>query len=176
VGNTSGEAAEERIRDSRLAVDAFFLELSRRIGLETTRIQFLVDGMRPDLYSPEKLARVKGSYFDLMRQYFIETATLKGYEVIDLQPQFIARHHQNGARFEFSTDAHWNGLGHNVAADAVSSSNLANTVLTQSADGWRVMSQTPLPQCYMDPCQAQQGSASPVDHLDAASSLVTSTR
>lgn len=145
VGNTSSDAAEERVRDSRLVVDAFFLELSRRIELEPARIQFIVDGMRPQLYSPENLANAQGSYFDLMRQYFIETAIVKGYEVIDLQPGFIARHHKDGARFEFPTDGHWNGLGHQVAADAVSASNLAKMVFTHSAGSRRSMNQSPLP-------------------------------
>ncbi|CUS32587.1 conserved hypothetical protein [Candidatus Nitrospira nitrosa] len=130
VGNTSRDASLERVRDSRLVVDSFFSELSRRVELEPARIQFVVDGMRPQLYSPEDLLKAQGSYFDLIRQYFIETAILKGYEVIDLQSPFIARHDKDGARFEFPTDGHWNGLGHQVAADAVSASNLAKMVST----------------------------------------------
>lgn len=130
VGNTSRDASLERVRDSRLVVDSFFSELSRRVELEPARIQFVVDGMRPQLYSPEDLLKAQGSYFDLIRQYFIETAILKGYEVIDLQSRFIARHDKDGARFEFPTDGHWNGLGHQVAADAVSASNLAKMVST----------------------------------------------
>ncbi len=144
VGNTSSEAAEERVHDSRMVIDAFLFELSHRIGLEPARIQFVVDGMRTELYSPESLANARGSYFDLMRQYFIETAILRGYEVIDLQPAFIARHHEDGTRFEFPTDGHWNGLGHEVAADAVSASNLAKIVLTHSADSQRIRNQSPL--------------------------------
>lgn len=132
VGNTSRDASLERVRDSRLVVDSFFSELSRRVELEPARIQFVVDGMRPQLYSPEDLLKAQGSYFDLIRQYFIETAILKGYEVIDLQSPFIARHDKDGARFEFPTDGHWNGLGHQVAADAVSASNLAKMVSTYS--------------------------------------------
>lgn len=132
VGNTSRDASLERVRDSRLVVDSFFSELSRRVELEPARIQFVVDGMRPQLYSPEDLLKAQGSYFDLIRQYFIETAILKGYEVIDLQSRFIARHDKDGARFEFPTDGHWNGLGHQVAADAVSASNLAKMVSTYS--------------------------------------------
>ena len=52
--------------------------------------------------------------------------------MIDLQSRFIARHDKDGARFEFPTDGHWNGLGHQVAADAVSASNLAKMVSTYS--------------------------------------------
>ncbi len=148
VGNTSSEAAEERVRDSRMVIDAFFLELSRRIGLEPSRIQFLVDGMRPQLYSPEDLATTRESYFDLMRQYFIETATSRGYEVIDLQPAFIARHQEDKARFEFPTDGHWNGLGHQVAADAVFASSLANRVLTRAADSQRDMNRSSYPMTH----------------------------
>lgn len=145
VGNTARDASLERVRDSRLVVDSFFSEISRRIGLEPARIQFVVDGMRPQLYSPENLLKAQGSYFDLMRQYFVETAIVKGYEVIDLQPRFIARYHKDGARFEFPTDGHWNGLGHQVAADAVSASNLAKLVIPPSAGSRRGITQSPLP-------------------------------
>jgi hypothetical protein len=124
VGNTLREAPEGRLRDSRLAVEAFFSELPHRAGLDTSQILFVVDGMRPDLYSEPDLERAKGSYFDLMRQYFMSAAVQRGYEVIDTQPLFLARHRQDGSRFERPTDGHWTGLGHQVVAEAIASSSL----------------------------------------------------
>lgn len=47
-----------------------------------------------------------------MRQYFIERVQANEYEVIDMQPRFISRHRRDGSRFEFTLDAHWNGLMH----------------------------------------------------------------
>ena len=124
VGNTQREAPEERLQDSRMAVEAFFSGLRHRAGLDTSRILFVVDGMRPHIYSEADFERAKGSYFDLMRQYFMSAAVQWGYEVIDMQPIFLSRHRKDGSRFERATDAHWTGVGHQVVAEAIASSNL----------------------------------------------------
>jgi hypothetical protein len=133
VGNTSAEAGDERINNSRLAIDTFFSELSDRIGLHPSRVEFLLDGIRPELYSAETLKRSQNTYFDQMRHYFIRAAISRGYEVVDLQPRFIERHQRDGTRFEFSSDGHWNSQGHEVAADAVKFSRMANMVLKERA-------------------------------------------
>jgi len=122
VGNTVAYASEDRLDDSRRVVDHFFTELPQRVGLEKSRVLFIVDAMRPQIYSDDDLSRVKGSYFDLMRRYFLERAQKNGYEAIDMQPRLISRHRREGSRFEFALDAHWNGLGHEEAADAIASS------------------------------------------------------
>jgi hypothetical protein len=124
VGNTAAHASEERLADSRRAVDIFFAELPKRLGLAKDRYLFLVDAMRPQIYAESELARASGSYFDLMRQYFLEQAKRYGYEAIDMQPRFISRHRLDGSRFEFTIDAHWNGAGHQEAADAIASSRM----------------------------------------------------
>jgi hypothetical protein len=89
-----------------------------RVGLPPDRVLFILDGFRhaTDLQP--------GSYFDLMRRAFMETAAAHGYEVIDLDTRFIPRHAATRERFDFFDDNHWNGLGHGVAAEAVLDSKL----------------------------------------------------
>jgi hypothetical protein len=130
VGNTPAYASQDRLADSRRVVDRFFLELPQRVGLEKSQYLFIVDAMRPHIYSNSDLSQAKGSYFDLMRQYFLDQAKRNGYEAIDMQPRFISRHRRDGSRFEFSLDAHWNGLGHEEAADAIASSRTLEVFLS----------------------------------------------
>jgi hypothetical protein len=119
VGNTEAAADAERLADSKRAVDAFLQRLPRSSGLDPGRILFLVDGMRPQLYDPDALRQVRDSYFGRMRRFFIRAARDAGYEVIDLQPVFVERARQDGRRFEFPDDAHWNEHAHEVIADVV---------------------------------------------------------
>lgn len=130
VGNTAAYASEDRLADSRRVVDRFLLELPQRVPLEKSRILFVLDAMRPEIYSDSDLSRAKGSYFDVMRRYFLERVQAHGYEVIDMQPIFISRHRGGGARFEFALDAHWNGLGHQEAADAIASSGVLKFLMS----------------------------------------------
>ena len=92
------------------------------------RIVLLLDGMRPDLYTEAGLERATGSYFDLMRRYLIARAEREGFEVIDMQPRFIRRHADDGTRFEFPKDGHWNARGHEEAAAAVAGSRMFEQV------------------------------------------------
>jgi hypothetical protein len=129
VGNTRADFDEERITDSRRAVDKFFEELPVQTGLGNDKILFVLDGMRPQIYDPKTRRKANGSYFDLMRKYFMEVAVNKGYEVIDMQPVFIKKHESEGIRFEFPTDGHWNEIGHNLVAGKIKGSAVYNTFL-----------------------------------------------
>jgi len=68
------------------------------------------------------------SYFGEMRRRFMAEAGRRGYEVIDLQPRFVARSADGKTIFEFSTDGHWNGTAHSVVAQALVSSRLYQSV------------------------------------------------
>ena len=59
-----------------------------------------------------------------MRRAFRGKAEARGYEVIDLDAAFFARHRKTGERFEHPTDGHWNATGHEVAFEAVMASRL----------------------------------------------------
>jgi hypothetical protein len=123
VGNTAAAFSSRRLQDSRQAVDKFLTLLPTYSGVDPGQTVLVVDAMRPALYREADLKAASGSFFDLMRRYLIEHAEQRGYEVVDMQPRFIQRHARSGQRFEFSSDHHWNGLGHEEAASAVASSN-----------------------------------------------------
>jgi hypothetical protein len=86
-------------------------------------IAFTVDGFR----YPDRVEREAGTFFDIMRRYFIERASTHGYEAIDLDPMFLARYQETAERFESPNDPHWNANGHRVAAEALRSSRLLNS-------------------------------------------------
>lgn len=131
VGNTEASSSQERLADSRTAIDQFFRELPERAGIPKSRILFVVDGVRPDVYSASGEVIEVNSYFNLMRRYFLTEAAKQGYETIDMHPRFATRHQRDGSRFEFRIDGHWNGLGHHEAAEAVASSNVFQSALSR---------------------------------------------
>jgi hypothetical protein len=128
AGNTDASTDEKRVRDSLAVIDAFFRDLPQRVGLTPDRVLFTLDGFR---YADAATAG-RGTYFDLMRRAFIEQATAKGYEVIDLDTLFIPRHARAGDSFEFYDDNHWNAAGHEVAFDAVMASKLLANLRQES--------------------------------------------
>lgn len=123
VGNVEASTSEEYLAQSRWAVDRFLDMLPEAACLPSNRIQLVIDGIRPNLYTPGGVEAVKGSYWDQMRTYVVEQAGARGHEVIDMNPIFIERFAKTGKRFEFPTDGHWSGEGHAVVADAVRSSH-----------------------------------------------------
>jgi hypothetical protein len=124
VGNVRATADRERMRLSEAAIDRFLDLLPRMTGLAPDRVLLVLDGRRPELYTPEALAATEGSYFALMRRSLIAKAQAAGFGVVDLEPVFAAEHRRTGRRFEFEADAHWSGEGHRVAAEAVMASAL----------------------------------------------------
>jgi hypothetical protein len=83
---------------------------------------FTLDGFR----YPEAAKRGTGSFFDVMRRYFLQAAAANGLEAIDLDPAFFKVHAANGERFEYPNDAHWNPNGHRIAAAALKASKVLN--------------------------------------------------
>lgn len=128
VGNTWAKVTPERLAQSDQVIDAFLRLLPEKSGLPNTKILFLLDGMRPELYDEKALEAASSSYFATMRTHFIVKARTLGYEVIDLQAFFVDQYLRTGARFEFPTDYHWNGNGHAVVANAVQSSVVFDTL------------------------------------------------
>jgi hypothetical protein len=120
VGNTAAAASPERVRDSYEAIAAFLDDLAKMIPLPPDRIAFLVDGARYE----RDVAITERSYFGLMRARFMREALRRGYEVIDLQPWFVARSHDGQTRYEYPIDGHWNPIGHEVVAEALGASRL----------------------------------------------------
>lgn len=119
VGQTSASTDSMRLALSEQAVMNFFDLLPEYSGLQTKDILFIVDGLRPHLYSREALAMAEGSFADRMRKFFIQSAQRHGYTTIDLSPIFIEEYSTHQQRFEFKRDGHWNDAGHAIAARAV---------------------------------------------------------
>jgi hypothetical protein len=130
VGNTLAKADSVRMAKSRWVVDNFLSLLPAKAGLDSSHILFVIDGVRPQLYQEEALRIAAPSYFGQMRQYFIESAVARGFEVIDMQPIFVAHYRRHGQRFEYARDNHWNSLGHALFADAVRQSQMIKRTYT----------------------------------------------
>lgn len=124
VGQTSADANDERITLSQKAVRAFLSALPAHSGLPPQSVLFIVDAMRPHVYTKQGSVDAKGSYFDIMRTYFMNEAAKKGYKVIDLEKTFKRDFIANGLRFEFPKDGHWNPYGHEIAFEAIRANHL----------------------------------------------------
>lgn len=121
-----------RMSRSKRVVDAFLRLLPDMAGLEPERIAFVVDGMRSHLYEDETLAIAEGTYFDIMRRYFMTNAAAAGYEVLDMQPEFVRHYQAHRRRFDWPYDYHWNPLAHSLCADAAAGSGLVSRVLARA--------------------------------------------
>ncbi len=117
AGSASVEAA--RVTDSKRAVVAFLNQLPEASGLDPGRIVFVVDGLRTQLYRKDRLAKMAGTFRDVMRRYFLVEAHRRGYQTADLQPAMVAHFRAYRERFEWPQDIHWNALGHELCFDAL---------------------------------------------------------
>lgn len=124
AGNTDATADNSRLTTSYDVIDAFFRDLLVMTGLPPDRIVFTVDGSR----YLELQTRSHGTYFDIMRRTFMGKAQEFGFQALDLDRWFIPRERESHERFQFADDAHWNGNGHRVAADAAMSSKVVESM------------------------------------------------
>jgi hypothetical protein len=121
-------ALEQRVRDSKRAVDHFLDQLPSFSGLPSDSILFVLDAVRPAIYSAEALRRAEHSYHSQMRRYFESEAASRGYQALDMQPVFITKHRLDNFRFEFPNDSHWNELANRLVAEELEKSFLFNRV------------------------------------------------
>jgi hypothetical protein len=124
VGNTTASFTPERLRDSRKAVEAFLTTLPAYAGVDPGHILLILDAIRPEMYSQQGLRIAAGSFFDLMRRHLMERAKHHGYELVDMQQRFLQKYALDGSRFEYASDLHWSGRGHEEAAKAIASSHM----------------------------------------------------
>lgn len=143
VGNTSAVADSARVADSKRAVDAVLRDLPARAGIAPSQVVFAVDADRAGIYNPSERAAAQGSYFLIMRQYFIDAARAHDFGVIDLEPVFEADWNRAHQRFDFPTDAHWSGHGHAVVAKALLTDSLIQRVLGITPSTSRLASRIP---------------------------------
>ena len=123
-GNTPTQPDLQRVRDSKRAVDTFLAQLPSMAGLAPLRIALVVDAIRPALYSPRERDAADSTFSGQVRRYLLERGREAGFEVVDMEPIFAAHFARNSVRFEYPVDAHWNDVGHRVAAEAVSASSV----------------------------------------------------
>jgi hypothetical protein len=120
AAESSGEAREQRLADSKRAVDWFLEQLPARAGLGPESIVFVVDPLRPAIYDAGARAEYEQGLFGRVGRYFKEQAAARGYEIIDLETAFLGRYRLDGVKFEATpTDSHWSALGHRVVAGEI---------------------------------------------------------
>ncbi len=117
-GGVDAVVEPQRFTDSLRAIDLFFQYLPEKSGLPVNKILFVMDGMR-EVKNAADDAPAQQSYFGQMRQYFMQTAQQRGYEVVDMHPIFLQAQ-QVGQKVDFiPQDWHWNSFAHKLVADAV---------------------------------------------------------
>ena len=128
AGNTRRAVSPERVAASEAVAEAFLERLPVAAGLPAENILLVLDGMRPDLYNPDAREEADESYWGVMRRRFSERAAAAGFEILDMEPVFRTRFDRDGRRFEFETDAHWNGYAHGLVAEGVAASRVWSRV------------------------------------------------
>lgn len=133
VGNVAAQTDDKVWKETLWATSVFLDNLPEWAGVNASRILFVIDGIRPQLYQPGGLEAVKDSFWARARANFMSQALKRKYEVRDMQPIFVERFSRTGKKFEFVNDSHWNGEGHAAAADAVASSQVWARVFERSS-------------------------------------------
>ena len=113
--NTVKYGSEERVEDSKLAIDLFFKEL-KKLNFKNENILFVIDGNRQEIYNNKE---DENAYFSIMRKYFMNEAIEKQYAIVDLNKVFKSDWEKNKKRFESTTDWHWNEYGHSIVSKAI---------------------------------------------------------
>jgi len=118
VGNTSAAAGAARLAEGEQVVD-WFLDRLAEMCVKPKDIVIVVDAMRPEIYTPEKLPNARLAYFGRMRTKVLTDAVARGFRVVDLEDAFMRSFAKDHRRFEPPIDNHWNEQGHAVAAEAI---------------------------------------------------------
>ncbi|MBC6982114.1 hypothetical protein [Caulobacter sp. 17J80-11] len=93
-------------------VDAFLERLQAE--LPPSRVTLVIDADR------ESIVEAREPEYGPERALLIAKARARGFTVVDLDPAFRAHQARAGRKVDFSPlDGHWNGLGHQIAADNV---------------------------------------------------------
>ncbi len=118
IANVEAHAEDEKLFDSYKAIAAFLTLLPDYSGLSPEKIILSVDAPRSFIYNPQYKTENK-IYFEQTRDYLMNEARDMGYTVVDTLPAFKAHYAEHKERFEFESDWHWNGLGHDVVSEAI---------------------------------------------------------
>jgi len=124
AANIPYEALGQEYDDYRWAVRSFLDALPEATGLPPERVVIAMDGAREAIYDASQKEQLAESVWGRMRLYMREQAQSRGFLVIDMHPVFENSYIQDGRRFEFVTDTHWNGHGHALLAEAIVQTDL----------------------------------------------------
>jgi hypothetical protein len=124
AANVPYTSTAEEYADYQWATDRFLERLPTAAGLPPEKIILTLDAVRPEIYDPAQDEAAAQGTWGQMRAYVRERATAMGFVVLDLGTVFRASFERDGRRFEYPSDNHWNGHGHEVVAMAVTSTPL----------------------------------------------------
>ncbi len=124
VSNFDADVSEAFWKEAKLVTDIYINNAEKFSGVKKENILFVIDGIRPQLYNMKNNLDISESFWYKIRNYFIMQASLKGFEVIDMQKEFIKDYMQNNKKFEFITDSHWNSVGHAAVTKSIIESDV----------------------------------------------------
>ena len=113
IGNVVAEVSRQHELDGMIATDLFFKKLEKIIK-PNQKVIFILDAVRPSIYSPQSLIDSENSFWSKMRVYFSNHESMKNFTLIDMQDYFIKHYNDNELKFEYKTDGHWNDLAHSL--------------------------------------------------------------
>ena len=126
VSNFDANVSDLFWNEAKLITDIYLKNMNSFTGKENSRILFVIDGIRPNLYDSKDSIDITNSFWYKIRKYFISQATEKGFEVIDMQEKFKSDYSINKKRFEFKSDTHWNDIGHKIVYESIKQSDTWN--------------------------------------------------
>ncbi len=117
--NIDVSGLDTRLSKDEMATRYVFREAKDVCKANNAEFVIMLDGVRRTVYNnPDgPFDYTKGAL--KLNAMVDRVADKLGIEFIDLQPRFAENYRNNGARFEFENDSHWNELGHTVAAEAL---------------------------------------------------------
>lgn len=118
IVDTAELSTPKRYRDGFKATDIF---LDNVVKIRTSKAQrentvLIVDADRRHIYDKNVN---KSEYFAKQRNYFINKSRSFGFSVIDMEPVFSDHYQKHSQKFEFSNDAHWNELAHEIVSKEI---------------------------------------------------------
>lgn len=117
--NINVASVKDKNAENRAACEYVFREAKDLCEQSGARFMLVMDGVRQVVYrNPEgPFDRTQGAL--LLNTVVESTANTLNIPYIDLHDVFAKHYRQNGQKFEFECDGHWNELGHEVAAQAI---------------------------------------------------------
>jgi hypothetical protein len=119
AANIPRDGTLQEYSDYQWATRTFLDRLPAATGLPPDRIVVATEALRDAIYNPAERAALTDSVWGRMRTYMADEARSRGFVVIDMHSVFAKAFAADGRRFEFPSDTHWNGHGHEMLADSI---------------------------------------------------------